>query len=208
VREPGRRARLRSATLEAHARVDALIERTGFFTDRERYAAYLHATLDARHSIEVALSRSAIGALHLSKPERHVGPALRCDIRDVTGTKPPEAHTSAMPTNALTEAQVLGISYVLEGSALGARILAPRALALGMRPDFGARHLAVQISASGTWKEFLLTLEAPWFGYSQEDACIAYATHDVTTTAAIGLVSPKQRNAQRDSQDMQPIPGQ
>jgi heme oxygenase len=58
------------------------------------------------------------------------------------------------------DAFALGVAYVLEGSALGARLLARRAAALGFDADHGARHLARQTSDMDRWKRFLGELDA------------------------------------------------
>ena len=54
----------------------------------------------------------------------------------------------------------LGLAYVLEGSALGARLLDRQARALGLDAGFGARHLAAQTADLAAWHTFLGALEA------------------------------------------------
>lgn len=170
----GRRSRLRTATAEAHARLDDIVDTAGFFRDRDRYAVYLHATLHARNPIEAALGRATVEAPPAGWPHRVIGPALRADIRDVTGFEPPADVVEA--TLAHTPAQTMGVLYVLEGSALGARVLSKRAAALGMGPEYGARHLAQQISEPAAWPAFLSALEAAILDPEQETACIRAAT--------------------------------
>ena len=53
---------------------------------------------------------------------------------------------------------VLGTTYVLEGSTLGAKLLYRRAQALGLTDTFAARHLAQQATAN-RWVPFLDLLE-------------------------------------------------
>ena len=48
----------------------------------------------------------------------------------------------------------VGLLYVLEGSSLGARLLAKRAEALGFSADFGARHLFSQARNFSNWRAF------------------------------------------------------
>ena len=55
---------------------------------------------------------------------------------------------------------LLGLAYVLEGSALGARLLYPEALALGLDGSRGARHLASQIADRTAWPSFCGVLDA------------------------------------------------
>jgi len=61
---------------------------------------------------------------------------------------------------ARDRAFALGIAYVLEGSGLGARLLARRAAELGFDGGCGARHLAAQTSDMARWPAFLDRLEA------------------------------------------------
>jgi heme oxygenase (biliverdin-IX-beta and delta-forming) len=170
-----RRSRLRSATADAHDRLDSIVDAAGFFDDRTLYAVYLQATWRARHPIEMALTRGRAILSLTEVPYRVIAPALCADIFDITGSPPSEEANTAVMSYADTAAQALGIIYVLEGSALGARVLARRASALGMGPDFGARHLAMQMAAPGAWKTFLVMLEAVALDSQQEAACVAGA---------------------------------
>lgn len=54
----------------------------------------------------------------------------------------------------------LGVHYVLEGSALGARVLCKQVEALGLHREHGARHLWAQAEAPGNWRAFLVCLGA------------------------------------------------
>ena len=81
--------------------------------------------------------------------------ALRDDLRDldlppVTGSGLAIADRSA----------ALGVGYVLEGSAFGARILAQRAASLGFDASHGARHLDRQSASLDNWRAFLAELES------------------------------------------------
>lgn len=49
----------------------------------------------------------------------------------------------------------MGVHYVLEGSALGARILCKQVEALGLHREHGARHLWAQAETLLTWRGFL-----------------------------------------------------
>jgi heme oxygenase (biliverdin-IX-beta and delta-forming) len=54
----------------------------------------------------------------------------------------------------------VGLLYVLEGSSLGARLIARQASRLGFDESFGARHLALQARSLENWRIFLGLLEA------------------------------------------------
>ena len=50
---------------------------------------------------------------------------------------------------------LIGVSYVLEGSALGARILVKQAAVLGYDEARGARHLWKQAAGLENWRRFI-----------------------------------------------------
>jgi heme oxygenase len=173
--DPDRRSRLRSATSKAHARLDERVGRAGFFDDRVAYADYLEATLRARQSIKTALDRYGATKLFALWPQRMIASALRADIRDVSGHGNASAKDVIDEIGIDTDAQVFGVLYVLEGSALGARVLARRAEAIGMTASFGARHLALQTAVPKAWSNFLSILEAAPLDTGQEDECVGAA---------------------------------
>lgn len=49
----------------------------------------------------------------------------------------------------------MGVHYVLEGSALGARVLCKQVEALGLHRAYGARHLWAQAETLEGWRSFL-----------------------------------------------------
>lgn len=125
------------------------------------------------HVITAPQRRFGAESLFTIWPHWTIGPALRADYRDVSGCEPPDGEKETMII--ITSAQALGILYVLEGSAFGARILTPRASALGMSANFGANYLSLQVSTPGAWKMFLAVLEAAEFDRTQEEVCIEEA---------------------------------
>jgi heme oxygenase len=171
---PDRRSRLRSATEDAHRHLDAVVDQAGFFRDRLSYVVYLRATLRARRPLELALHQCDAAKLFALSSDRDIAPALRADIEDVTGAVP--ATDFIVAGQPLSAAQALGTLYVLEGSALGARHLAPRAHSIGMSPTFGARHFARQTATPKSWSVFLRVLEAQPLDAVHEGACIEAAT--------------------------------
>ena len=168
-----RRSRLRSATENAHRRLDEAVDDAGYFLDRPSYAAYLQATLRARQPLELALNECRAEKLFDLWPDRTIAPALRTDIQDVTEAATLIQSYSIVPDQAFSPAKAIGPLYVLEGSALGARHLARRAHAIGMSATFGARHFAQQTAIPKTWSAFLRILEAVSFDASEEDECVA-----------------------------------
>jgi len=153
-----RRQRLRRATQVAHTRLDALITDAGFLENRQQYRRYLEATWTARKPVELSLDASDAATLYAAWPERSVCDALSQDIDDITPNRPVGPHWGR-PSAPLSPGQMLGILYVLEGSALGAQLLEQRVAAIGMTPAFGARHMARQTSQPRGWTEFVAVLE-------------------------------------------------
>ncbi len=75
---------------------------------------------------------------------------------------------------------ILGALYVLEGSALGARVIASRIVDLGVNAEFGGRHLNQQIADGRSWGAYLDILEHARLNAEEENDCVseALATFD------------------------------
>ena len=115
----------------------------------------------------------------------------------VSGTVSAEVNLCGAVTVS-TIAQTLGVLYVLEGSALGARLLLRRAEALGMNSKFGARHLALQTAMPTAWPNFLSILEAASLDIAQEAECVGAAIATFTLfERAYGSALRSRRDADR-----------
>jgi heme oxygenase len=175
-------AALRRATRAHHQRLDTAL--TGTFT-RDRYVAFLRASLAAIEPIEPAIERwrPAGGA-----PSRD---RLRADLSALGAPAPAR---SAAEIFADADA-ALGAAYVVEGSALGGQVLARRVeVALGAVPtSYLAPHGAPATGAR--WRSFLAALErhgAATTAAAHARACAAAcATFDRFTAAfvAAGLLA-------------------
>lgn len=144
----GLRSALRQNTQHEHDRLDALI---GNFSDLGSYRSFLVGSYRFRKSLEAAISTVRFWEAELLLEE------LAQDLDALGGPSIP-APDGAM--SADTVAEQLGLLYVLEGSALGARILFRRAEALGQTATHGAQHLAMQVRDPGRWRRFLDLLES------------------------------------------------
>ncbi len=145
---PRRRA-LKSATEAAHGALDRSL---GPITDRAAYLNYLRVMTAFRIGVEGQLAkRSANGPVSVLE----LSGDLVADCQDLQVIAPPA------PPFELgdRDEDVMGTLYVLEGSALGARVLIGQAEALGLDATFGARHLARQVKAGDRWVEFQAILE-------------------------------------------------
>lgn len=148
-----RRTQLRESTSEAHAALDRLV---GSFDSLESYRRYLRGMSAFRQAVECQLaSASAQAPLAEWSAERFSG-LIADDLQDLAAAP---VMPLEVPKAAGDAAERLGILYVLEGSALGSRVLYKRAQSLGLCAEFGARHLAVQSRRSDRWPAFLALLE-------------------------------------------------
>jgi heme oxygenase len=173
--EGSRRCRLRRATQPAHARLDTLIDHAGFLTNRASYASYLKATWSARQPIERALDTGGAIAVYAAWPERRICDALSRDLSDVTHGPPNAGDGGDEVRTPQSPGEVLGLLYVLEGSALGAQLLQGRAAAIGMTPHHGARHMAHQTSQPNAWSSFVKILDKADLDGADDATCIAAA---------------------------------
>lgn len=149
-----RRFELREKTSQAHASLDSMI---GPFDTVASYRNYLTGMAAFRRAVERQLAEAARPAeLAAWTPERF-SDLIEADMRDL-GLPSPQAPRSK-PASPQSVEDHLGILYVLEGSALGSRLLYKRAQALGYDANFGARHLAAQAAPGDRWPSFVTLLE-------------------------------------------------
>ncbi len=180
------RDRLRAATAPLHADLDRALEARGDFRSLAGYRRYLAAMYRFRAPIEVRVARTpwpvSFGAW---RPVAIAG-ALASDLADlqVTGAVIEQPAGDAPRLGAL-----LGILYVLEGSALGARFLLGDALVLGLTPTHGARHLALQAGGVQNWHGFLRLLASAALDDAEADACVAAACATFAAAASAFAVA-------------------
>lgn len=152
-----RRAALRRHVHDAHEQLDALI---GELETRGDYLRYLRGIAAFRIAAEQALRAVAYPDWFDGWRPVSTVSALQEDVR-ILGVEVPDMPAIAPPNG---ESALLGMLYTIEGSALGARLIARRAGALGLDSRNGAGHLAVQTGAPENWRVFLALLEkAPVF---------------------------------------------
>ncbi|TCR62919.1 biliverdin-producing heme oxygenase [Bosea sp. BK604] len=146
------RSFLRAETNELHRDLDDLI---GPLASPSDYGRFLAGTYRHRAAVEAALRETCV-SLPLGWRPRELASVLELDLAELGVHRP-----RAMPFSLSNDiASVLGASYVLEGSALGARVLVRDALRLGFEADRGARYLSAQSASPETWRDFLACLES------------------------------------------------
>lgn len=153
VPSPQIRRQLRAATGPAHEALEAQI---GPLTTRPAYETYLRGIHAFRTSVEDWLARN--GSKASGWTPQSISPHIRADLTDLRLT--PIIGPSSTWGTRDDDAFSLGVHYVLEGSALGARVLCKQVAALGLHGGHGARHLWAQADAPESWRGFLDVLNA------------------------------------------------
>ena len=139
---------LKIATRDVHERLDASL--SGYLLDdRDSYAAFLTAQAAAFLPVERALTDAGAAALLPDWTQTLRSPRLLDDLSDLGITTIPEVE----PPSYDNEAALLGGIYVLEGSRMGAAVLA-RAVPAAFPHQF----LSVRPPA-GHWAAIIATLE-------------------------------------------------
>ena len=146
------RLALVAATRDLHDRLDRGV---GLPADLPAYRRYLAATWRFRSAVEPALAGAQAAGRTAGWQFLPILPALGRDIAAL-GMIPP-GKGPALTLTGMDEA--LGALYVVEGSALGARLIGQRAQDLGLGPARGAGHLAAQRGEAGRWRQFLDRLQ-------------------------------------------------
>lgn len=139
---------LRASTREAHERLDGLV---GSLDSEARYRRFLRGLYAYRAPVEAFL-RGATWPAGLGdwRPQEISG-LLAQDLADLGEELPVEGKVD-LSNDGET---LIGLSYVLEGSALGARVLIGQAAELGYDEHKGARHLKKQAGDLSNWRSFI-----------------------------------------------------
>ena len=143
------RSFLRAETHERHEELDRLI---GTFASLDDYTRFLLGSFRHRAPAEAAIGAQADG---LGFGPRRLAGALLEDLADFGLDAPPTERLDLSKDMA----SLLGATYVLEGSALGARVLVKSAAALGLGATHGARYLSAQAGSIASWRELLVRLD-------------------------------------------------
>lgn len=144
---PPRRTALKEATANAHAALDAMV---GSFTTVADYRRYLAGIAAFRLPVETWLSHVSLPQDFTGWQPGLVGEELKADLADLVTPEPRNERPFTPPEGD----GIIGLLYVLEGSSLGARLLAKRAEAIGFSAEFGARHLFSQARNFSSWRAF------------------------------------------------------
>lgn len=171
---------LREATAPHHAKVDAAFGAYDL-SDPVQYIRFLRAQAGAYIAVESALDRSGAAALVDDWPQRRRADALLADLH-VLGSEAP----SPLPAPPLdSEAALWGALYVLEGSRLGGRTLAP------MVAPGAPRQFLDHQPERGAWRKLLDRLDQRLV--NDDDRRVATST----AQAVFDLFEASARTAER-----------
>ncbi len=156
----GRRFALKRATDAAHRRVEGVVQAASMFASREGYARYLAATFKMRAEFERLLDMAGAAQIWPEWPRRRIAALVAEDIADLGKIAPQTRDVPENFTSRLEAGELVAILYVLEGSALGARVLVKLACEIGLSAGFGARHLFRQAGERDAWPSFTAMMSA------------------------------------------------
>lgn len=146
---------LKAATADLHAQVDACFGRM-LDGSEAGYRRFLLASLGAIEPLEAALGDAGVGTLLPDWPERARSSALRMDLAELGVAAPPSGPAAALAGAA----QRFGALYVLEGSRLGAKLLARQVLASPSAAVRSATRYLRHGDGRPLWASFLERLES------------------------------------------------
>jgi heme oxygenase len=150
---------LRTATADAHERVDALFSRFDL-SSGDGYRLFLTAQAAAHLPVEAALDAAGAALLMPDWPQRRRSHLLEADLAELGAATPAPVDP---PSLAGPEA-LIGALYVLEGSRLGGAVL-KRGLAVGAPQRFlGAAQ------APGSWRKLLAKLDESLYDAARVEA--------------------------------------
>lgn len=117
------------------------------------YVRYLAGHYRFRAGIEQLLAQASFPDWFEGWRPLLLAGALRADL-DALGIEPPAPSDGAPADRLASAAGLVGVLYVLEGAALGARFLRRCVQGLGLTAETGARHLDLQTGGE-SWQGFL-----------------------------------------------------
>ncbi len=168
--DPSRRAALRATTADAHAALDAAVGEIAAPADLARYLRGIHAF---RAAVEPQVAASPW-------PTPPLAALIEADMAALAVPRRPPV---AIAPLARDSASQFGLAYVLEGSAVGARLIAAQVRRLGLE----ARHLTAQTADPARWRAFCVALEA---AEDYDPDAAARAAHAAFDAAARAFAEP------------------
>jgi heme oxygenase len=185
---------LRRSTQDHHGAIEALLD-LGRPWQARRYGDVLRGFNAFLHPFENALNRGLPPHLRPWYATRRRAPLVAEDMAHLGLQVPADlgaraaAVVQTVPTDGVASA--LGALYVIEGSALGGQVIAPRLAAeLGHSPTLGARYFSGFGDRTGAlWRDFRDTA-AREVGDAPADVRLACRAACLTFDALIAVFAP------------------
>ncbi len=169
------RRALRDGTGDLHATLDAQV---GAPDSPAAYLDYLRGSHAFRGAIDSLLD---VGSRGIGWRPVMLSDATARDLADPGAARPSPVRPPTLPDAAA----IAGALDVVEGSAIGATLIARRAAVLRFTADHGASHLALQTGDQRRWRRFLDWLQ----GADPDPARPVEAARAVFRTAIIPFKS-------------------
>jgi heme oxygenase (biliverdin-IX-beta and delta-forming) len=167
----GLREKLKQSTAAAHRQLDGTF--SGFdLTSASGYRRFLEASAAALLPLEAALERAGVETILPDWPERVRSKAIAADLAVLGGQARPLCAVKPLSRNA-----VLGATYVLEGSRLGAKYLMRAIAEHGDPLILAATNYLGHGAGQPLWRTFLARLESEPVTPADEAEVIRGAHH-------------------------------
>lgn len=154
-----RMSQLKRTTAEVHDSLDNKIMAQSPFASKENYGDFLRFQYLLLNHVEPIYKSQPLTSFFDDLASRNRSEAVALDLHDLDMQA--ESLAQQIKLDDLTLAQAVGWLYVIEGSKLGAAMLAKEVTQLGLDADFGARFLAGPGNGRGSqWREFMKSVEA------------------------------------------------
>ncbi|MCF6440917.1 biliverdin-producing heme oxygenase [Pseudoalteromonas luteoviolacea] len=164
-----RMSKLRASTSSVHDQLDKKIMAQSPFQSKANYGLFLRYQYYLMNYVTVLYNNPQIAQIIPDLQDRDRCKQLIQDFQDLGMTQPQPLTTLSQLDAPLFES--LGWLYVIEGSKLGAALLAKEAEKLGLNGEFGARFLAGSNRGSH-WRQFMQGIEDAPLSESQEHAML------------------------------------
>ncbi len=150
---------LKRTTAEVHDNLDNKIMAQSPFTSKENYGDFLRFQYLLLKHVEPIYQSEQLIVFFSDLAQRNRCTDIVLDLHDI-GMKTHNLEQQ-IDINSLTIAQAVGWLYVIEGSKLGAAMLAKEVTQLDLNAEFGARFLAGPGNGRGSqWRGFMQAVEA------------------------------------------------
>ncbi|KZN36006.1 hypothetical protein N480_18620 [Pseudoalteromonas luteoviolacea S2607] len=169
-----RMSKLRTSTSSVHDQLDKKIMAQSPFESKANYGQFLRYQYHLMKHVESLYQDVKLAELIPGLAARDRTQQLTLDFQDLELSQPEPIQNLEAVT--VSQYESLGWLYVIEGSKLGAAVLAKEAEKLGLNGEFGARFLAgSDIGRGYHWRQFMQGIEDAPLNEQQEQAMLAGA---------------------------------